>query len=229
MGFMQSSLCPFDTHFPMKFTHLLFDLDGTLTDPAVGIINAFLYALNKLKKPAVDRTTLGWIIGPPLRQSFLQFTKTGEEAECAVAYYREYFSDKGIFENELIPGIIPVLSELANRGVILFVATSKPRIYAEQIIGHFNMTPYFSKIYGSNLDGSYSNKADLIRLILNDNKTIPKSAFLMIGDRDLDISGAHQNGISGCAVHWGYGTDEELNGVGSDYHIQNPKELLCLI
>lgn len=204
----------------------LFDLDGTLTDPGMGITNSVAYALAQYGIQAEDRTVLYPFIGPPLRESFMKFYGFSEEkAEEAVWKYREYFSDKGLFENEVYPGIKEMLGGLKNAGARLFVATSKPTGYSKQILDHFELSEYFEDIQGSTMDGSREKKADVIAYLLNVNHIQEKEEVIMIGDRRQDTDGAKENGLDSCGVLYGYGSRDELEEAQADYIAENVEEL----
>lgn len=204
----------------------LFDLDGTLTDPGIGITNSVAYALAQYGIQAEDRTVLYPFIGPPLRESFMKFYGFSEEkAEEAVWKYREYFSDKGLFENEVYPGIKEMLGGLKNAGARLFVATSKPTGYSKQILDHFELSEYFEDIQGSTMDGSREKKADVIAYLLNVNHIQEKEEVIMIGDRRQDTDGAKENGLDSCGVLYGYGSRDELEEAQADYIAENVEEL----
>ena len=192
-----------------QYSHILFDLDGTLTDPQEGIINSIQYALNHygIKK---ENHELLHFIGPPLHKSFQEIFETEEKAFEAVAVYREYFSTKGKFENLLYKGIPELLEQLNRNNKTLFVATSKPTIFAEQILHYFNIHHHFKTIIGSNLDGTRTEKKDIIQEILNQLPSIHLEKLVMIGDRKYDIIGARHHGIDTISVMYGYGTLEEL-------------------
>ena len=183
--------------------HLLFDLDGTLTDPAPGISRCIQHALESLGKTPPASTGLHWCIGPPLHASFLELLKTTDHdlADRAVALYRERFSSIGLFENEVYPGIETALKQLTQDGHQLHLATSKPTIFATRIIDHFGLTRFFQSINGSELDGTNADKTDLIRHILAEQAIAPHQA-IMIGDRKFDIIGALENQLTAIGVLW---------------------------
>jgi phosphoglycolate phosphatase len=207
--------------------NLLFDLDGTLTDPFPGITKCILYALEMLDRDLPPRESLSWCIGPPLKNSFAKLLASDDDAltEKAVAFYRERFGTVGLFENEVYDGIPEVLEALQEKGHTLYVATSKPAVYAERIIDHFGLRRYFKCIFGSKLDGTRSDKTSLISYILQTEMIAP-SETLMIGDRELDIFGAKGNGILGLGVLWGYGTKDELENSGAHAFFKTPQELI---
>jgi phosphoglycolate phosphatase len=191
--------------------NVLFDLDGTLTDPELGITGCIAYALGKLGAPIPARADLRRYIGPPLRSGFVSLLGTSEEAviERAVALYRERFADVGLYENELYAHTPDTLQRLVGAGHRLFVATSKPEVYASRIVQHFGVDKYFVHVYGSELSGERSDKAELLAHILAAEQINPACA-IMVGDRHHDVAGARANGVASIAVLWGYGTEEEL-------------------
>ena len=209
----------------MAYKNVLFDLDGTLTDPKVGITKSVKYALDKLGIIVDDIDSLKKFIGPPLKESFQNYYGMDDiKADDAIKYYREYFSGNGIFENELYENIEKVLSYLAKNNFTIIVATSKPRIFAEKIINHFNLTKYFLAIEGSELNGTRSDKGELIFYILN-KYNLSAMHSIMIGDREHDIRGANKNSIDSIGVGYGYGTEEELVNSGAKYFVKNIDEL----
>mgnify|MGYP000968900118 CR=1 FL=1 len=210
----------------MSFKYILFDLDGTLTDPAIGITNSVMHALKKFGIVVSDPKELHKFIGPPLWDSFEKhygFSK--EEANTAVEYYREYYIDKGMFENLVYPGCEDLLKELKDNGKILIVATSKPEVFAERILEHFDLARYFTFIAGSTLDGSRVKKGDVIRYALESCGIIDGSQAIMIGDREHDIIGAKEMGLSSIGVLFGYGSRDELEGAGADFIVSTVEEI----
>ena len=209
--------------------NLLFDLDGTLTDPYQGITRCISHALLALGRSAPPRVNLRWCIGPPLKKSFATLLSSDDDklAEAALAIYRERFGSVGLYENEVYEGIPEALKALREMGHTLYVATSKPSVYAKQIIEHFALQQYFRAIYGSELDGTRSDKSNLLFHILQ-NEAVASSETLMIGDREHDMIGAKANGVCGIGVLWGYGTKEELELSGAHTCLSHPKELKIL-
>ncbi len=199
-----------------NFDIILFDLDGTLTDPGEGITNSVAYALNKYGIVNTDRTELYPFIGPPLYASFMKYYGfSEEEALRAVEYYREYYTDKGIFENRLYEGIADCLERLYASGKKLLVATSKPEIFAKKILAHFGIEKYFYLVAGATLDGHLIEKSDIIDYAFK-SSGLSKDSALMIGDRSFDILGAKEQGIASAGVLWGYGDAYELENAGAD-------------
>lgn len=214
----------------MQYQNLLFDLDGTLTDPGLGITNSVAYALNKFGITVSDRSALFSFIGPPLIESFMRFYSfSREDAERAVAYYREYFSEIGIFENTPYEGIHSTLEQLRSSGKRLFVATSKPEVYARRITDHFSLTPYFEYIAGASFDETRSEKWDVIRYALDTCELRDKSRTVMIGDRKHDMLGAQKTGLDAIGVLWGYGDREELASAGATHIVETQEALTALL
>lgn len=209
----------------MNYTNILLDLDGTLTDPKLGITNSVRYALSHFGIEEPDTAKLETFIGPPLLHSFMTFYSfTEADAWRAVAIYREYFKRSGMFENEVYAGIPELLQLLQSQGRLLYVATSKPRVFAEQILVHFKLDTYFEKIYGSELDGVRTDKTELIAYIIAES-CLAKDRTVMIGDREYDIMGASNNDIDSIAVGFGYGSRHELIAAKPTYHFQTLGEL----
>ena len=205
---------------------LLFDLDGTLTDPKEGITRCIAHALEKLGVTAPPPEELTFAIGPPLRPSLARLIGSDDrdDVEAALAAYRERFAAVGLFENAVYEGIPAALAELRDRGHALYLATSKPRVYAERILAHFNLTSCFSGIYGCELDGRMESKYEIIGHILAAHQIKPGDA-VMIGDRSHDVLGARANQVAALGVTWGYGTRDELTESGALALCDKPAEL----
>lgn len=206
----------------------LFDLDGTLTDPKTGITRSVQYALERLGRPVPEADALTWMIGPPLIAGFTELLGGPEDAPEAVRLYRERFSDVGLFENEVYAGIPALLARLRDEEVRLFVATSKPHVYARRIVEHFGLAPFFGEVYGSELDNRNTDKRDLIRHILAQEGFDPAGA-VMIGDRKHDAIGARANGLAAIGVTWGYGSRQELQDAGVACLVDDPGALVAPI
>lgn len=205
--------------------YCLFDLDGTLTDPYEGITNSIKYGLAKFGICENDTCKLKSFIGPPLYRSFMDsYSFTQEQAAQAVGYYREYFAQKGIFESRVYDGIKNMLYGLKQRDFRLLVATSKPQVFAERIIKHFNLWQYFDFIAGATLDDSRVEKADVISYALKSCNIAPYNA-IMVGDRKHDIIGAKKNGLNSVGVLYGYGGEDELKSAGADYIAATPSDV----
>lgn len=211
----------------MTVKNILLDLDGTLTDPKIGIHSCIRYAMEKMGQPLADDTDLDWTIGPPLKASFIQLLNSAEDAlaEQALAFYRERFSTIGLYENELYPHVIETLKVLVERGYNLYLATAKPQVFAIRILEYFKLLDYFTKPYGSELTGERTNKGDLIHYILQQEQLVPEHC-MMVGDREYDILGARRNGIESIAVTYGYGTDAEIAQAAPKLQIRQFAELL---
>lgn len=209
--------------------YVLFDLDGTLTDPKEGITKSVQYALKKFDIHVEDLNQLVSFIGPPLGLSFNeQYGFSNEEAKQAVAYYREYFQDRGLYENEVYPGMEQGLQALIAQGKTLLVATSKPTVYAVKILKHFRLHSYFRFVGGSELDGSRTDKAEVIRHVLDELRVRTEDA-VMIGDRKHDVIGAKRVGLASIAVGYGYGSEQELTDSGPTYLVNTVDELFNLL
>lgn len=205
---------------------VLFDLDGTLTDPGIGITNSVAYALEKYGIRTADRSELYKFIGPPLQDSFEMFYGfSGKDARKAVDYYREYYKDKGIYENRLYEGMDTLLQSLCDAGRTLLVATSKPEAFARQILDHFAISRYFTYIAGSNMDGTRARKDEVIAYALEAGSIPDLSSAVMVGDREYDIAGAKRAGIDSIGVLFGYGSRQELEEAGADYIAKLPEDI----
>ncbi len=205
---------------------VLFDLDGTLTDPFPGITRSIQHALRRLGAPVPEADDLRWCIGPPLADSFalLLGTTDKQRLDEAIAFYRERYTTVGLFENAVVDGIPELLRRLADAGRCLFVATSKPHIYARRIVEHFGLLPPIRTVYGSELDGTRSDKAELIAYLLVAEGFDP-AGCVMIGDRRHDLIGAHANGVPAIGVTWGYGSREELTAEAPAAIVDAPAEI----
>ena len=209
---------------------ILFDLDGTLTDPGIGITNSVAHALAHWGIEVTDRATLYKFIGPPLSDSFRRYYGFSEEdAIRAIAVYREYFGVKGLYENEVYPGIPELLQELKNAGKTVVLATSKPEQYAVEILRHFGLYDYFDIIAGASMDESRNKKADVIAYALSQMKDPDVSKLIMIGDREHDILGAKQIGIDSIGVLYGYGDRPEHEKAGATYIAEEVEDILPLL
>lgn len=207
--------------------NLLFDLDGTLTDPFVGITRCIQHALSQLGRAAPPSAELSRFIGPPLRGTFAELLSTNDDAAIsrAVASYRERFAAEGMLENDVYPGVGSGLEKLTADGHRLWVVTSKPGIYARKIVAHFGLASWFRETYGSELDGENSNKGDLVRVVLESEGLAPTETW-MIGDRSHDIRAGRVNGTRTVGVLWGYGTPEELRVEEPDMLLGSMAELV---
>ncbi|MBQ1989848.1 MAG: HAD family hydrolase [Rikenellaceae bacterium] len=213
----------------LDYDWLLFDLDGTLTDPFEGITRSVEYALNAFGIEVEDRRTLAPFIGPPLVESLTErYGFTMEDAVAAVAKYREYFAVKGLYENELFEGIPELLNDCRKAGYKISMATSKPTHYAKIIAEHFDIARYFDAIHGSSLDGSRITKSSVVAEAVREESLDPERA-LMIGDRRHDVEGAREHGIKTVGVLYGYGSLEEHTAAGAAYIAKDLDELRELL
>ncbi|WP_346909653.1 HAD hydrolase-like protein [uncultured Roseibium sp.] len=211
----------------MTYSTLLFDLDGTLTDPFVGITRSIQHALERMGAAHIpEAEDLRWCIGPPLWESFGVLLDSDDRAvqDRAVAFYRERYTTEGLFENTIIEGVERLVADLEASGRRMFVATSKPHTYAARIIEHFGLLPHFGKVYGSELDGTRSAKADLIAFIL-EQESIASTDCIMVGDRKHDLIGAKANKVAALGVTWGYGSREELEAEHPAAIFDRPQDL----
>lgn len=206
-----------------KYDVILFDLDGTITDPGIGITNSVAYALKKHGITVEDRAELYKFIGPPLHLSFEEYY--GLDGQQAVEEYREYYRDKGIYENVVYGGVEPMLKKLNEAGKKVVLATSKPEVFAREILRYFNLDDYFYYAAGANLDGTLTDKAEVIAYALAEGRVTDKSTVLMVGDRKHDIIGAKKNGVDSMGVLYGYGSREELEAAGADYIVSTVEEM----
>lgn len=215
------------------FQYILFDLDGTLTDPKEGITRSVQYALHALgiEEPSLDK--LEPFIGPPLADSFREFYGLNEEQiETAIAKYRECFNARGIYENKIYPGIAAMLASLKENGKKLSIASSKPTRFVERILDYFEIKTYFDVIIGSNMDGTRSRKEEVVEEALR--QLVPtgmtpaekKTAVAMVGDRRFDIEGAKEHGITSVGVSFGYAPEGELEQAGADFIVNTVDALL---
>lgn len=212
------------------YKYILFDLDGTLTDPGEGITNSAAYALEKKGITVGDRSILYSFIGPPLSESFAKYYgfSYSEALEC-VELYREYFADRGIFENMVYDGVPQMLEALKKQGKILILATSKPEIFAKRILDRFDLAKYFDFVAGATMDESRNKKGDVIRYALELGQVENTSEAIMIGDRKHDILGAKENGLASVGVLYGYGDRAEHEAAGADHIAQAVEDILAFV
>jgi phosphoglycolate phosphatase len=207
--------------------HLLFDLDGTLTDPLQGIARCIGHALTELGVPCPPETALRWCVGPPLQASLVTLlgAQRAHLAPRALALYRERFARVGLFENRVYAGVPELLRTLHDGGATLWVCTAKPTGFARRIVEHFGLAPYFRGIYGSELDGRNTDKRDLLASLLAAEGLPPRAATL-IGDRAMDMAAAKAHGLRAIGAAWGYGSAQELRAAGADCLVEHPAALL---
>jgi phosphoglycolate phosphatase len=205
---------------------VFFDLDGTLMDPVLGITRCIQYALERLGRQAPASSELTWCIGPPLLDTFRTLVGAAQ-AEQALGLYRERFGTLGWQENAPYPGVPETLTRLSDSGLTLFVATSKPLVYAERIVEHFQLGQYFQRVFGSELDGTRSHKTPLLEYALAETR--PRGPATMIGDREHDVIGARNNGMRSISVTYGYGSRSELEAAAPDELVGRPEDLVALL
>lgn len=209
----------------MEHDYILFDLDGTLTEPAEGITNSVCYALKKFGIESKPENELRFI-GPPLHKSFQMFYGMNEEDSFkAVDYYREYFAPKGIYENRLYDGMAEALDKLILKGYTLAVASSKPEVFVRQVLEYFHIDNRFEEIVGSELDGRRTDKAEVVAEALKRLDAVADDCC-MIGDRSHDIEGAHKCGVLAAGVLWGYGSREELKAAKADAIFESIEQMV---
>jgi len=208
---------------------VLFDLDGTITDSSEGIVNSIKYALARLGFPEEPVDKIKQFIGPPLQHTF-GINYGIKDYHNAVAIYREYYADKGIYENRLYDGIVEVLEKLKSLGYTIGLATGKPTYYSHIILKHFKIDHYFDAVVGSNMDGTRGEKPEIIRDVLAELKfNRDKHSVIMIGDRKHDVHGAKHHGIQCIGVSYGYAEENELKKAGAAHIVQHPLDLLNII
>ena len=207
---------------------LLFDLDGTLTDPKPGIVGSLRFALSQLAAPCPTDDVLVSYIGPPLRGTFatLLGTDDSDRIEEAMRLYRQRFAHTGLYENRVYDGVPEMLARAGSAATAVYLATSKPAIYAERIVRHFGLAQHFLKVYGPELDGRYEDKAELLAHLLRRESVKPEAA-VMIGDRAADVRAAKASGLRSIGVLWGFGSERELIDAGADALCATPGELVA--
>lgn len=212
------------------YEYILFDLDGTLTDPKVGITTCVQYALQHFGIEEPDLDKLEPFIGPPLIDSFMEFYHMTEaEALLGVEKYRERFQTVGLYENEIYDGIAPMLQKLHTDGRILALASSKPTVFVKKILEYFEIAAYFDVIVGSELDGTRSRKEEVVeealRRLQKDGAVLTKENCAMVGDRKFDVEGGREHALTTIGVQYGYAADGELQEAGADYIVGTVEEL----
>jgi len=209
---------------------LFFDLDGTLTDPMVGITKSVRYALKHFNIEVESLHQLTKFIGPPLKDAFMEYYGFSEsDALICVEKYRERFKEKGIFENKIYDGIEQLLLLLKENNKKIYLATSKPEVFAEKILNYFNITKYFDFVGGATFDLTRDKKTDVINYVLKENNIKQRNKVVMIGDRKYDIMAAKYCGISSIGVLYGYGNIEEITQCSPDYIVKDVNELKLLL
>jgi len=213
-----------------RYGLVLFDLDGTLTDPRVGITRSVRYALESLGMEVPEERRLESFIGPPLLESFQSACGMDEpRARAAVDAYRERYSGRGLYENEVYAGIPAILDQLAAKACLVLVATSKPAEFAERVLRHLGLRPYFRDVVGPRLDDLHASKEDVVRAALSRVSNWRQRGAVMVGDREHDVRGAQANGIDSVAVGYGYGSRGELEDARPTFHVRTVEELARLL
>ncbi|MDP2115319.1 MAG: HAD hydrolase-like protein [Bacteroidota bacterium] len=213
-----------------QFTHILFDLDGTLTNPRLGIGNSLKYALRQMQIDGYSSEILERFVGPPLQDGFKNLFGLNERnTNLAVEHFRTYFGEKGLYENEPYSGITELLEELHLSGKHIYVVTSKLEKYAKMIVRHFEFDRYIDDLQGAEATGKHSGKGQLIAELMERNRILPSSSVVMIGDTHYDLIGAKENEISCIAVGYGFGTPESLSACDPDYLVESVDELVELL
>lgn len=214
----------------MSFTHILFDLDGTLTNPRLGIGNSLKYALRQMQIDGYSDEILERFVGPPLQDGFKNLFGLNERnTNLAVEHFRIYFGEKGLYENIPYSGITGLLETLCLSGKHIYVVTSKLEKYARMIIRHFEFDKYIDDLQGAEATGKHSGKGQLIAELMERNRIQPSPAVVMIGDTNFDLIGAKENHISSIAVGYGFGKAESLNACNPDYSVNSVDELAELL
>ncbi len=214
----------------MRWTTALFDLDGTLTDPEIGICRSVMYALEKAGLPVRPLESYHRYIGPPLLHSFQTFEGvTPEEAKMLLGYYRERFSTVGLLENEVYPGIPELLRDLKERGVKIAVATGKPTVFSRQILEHFGLIRYIDFVSGISLTNEPLDKHQTILKALCELGVTDKASCVMTGDRSQDAVGAKKSGVDFIGILYGYGDRPELEGAGARRFAGSVNELRSIL
>ncbi|HEV7207368.1 MAG TPA: HAD hydrolase-like protein [Mycobacteriales bacterium] len=214
----------------MTYSLICFDLDGTLTDSGVGVANSVAHAVAALGLPPLSPAQLRSFIGPPLQESFAGLGLPATGVQQAVASYREYFTDTGLYENEVYEGIVPLLTALRDAGSRLAVATSKPTTFARRILDHFALSAYFTQVQGAELDGRRRHKDQVLTEVLTWAELPPRSSAVMVGDRAEDVRGAQRVGIACIGAGWGYAVPGELEAAGAAAIAATPERLReCLL
>jgi len=210
----------------MSFSHILFDLDGTLTNPRLGIGNSLKYALRQMQIDGYNDEILERFVGPPLQDGFKNLFGLNERnTELAVEHFRTYFGEKGLYENIPYSGISELLENLHFSGKRIYVVTSKLEKYARMIIRHFEFDRYVDDLIGAEATGKHSGKGQLIKQLMEQYQIQASKAVVMIGDTHFDLIGAKENDISSVAVSYGFGTTDSLNACNPDFLVESVEEL----
>jgi len=212
------------------FSHIIFDLDGTLSDNTRGIAASLEYTLKKMQIDGFNGSLPDGFIGPPLQQGFKDlFGLDDRNTQTAVKYFRQYYSVHGLLENDPYPGVSEMLEELCFAGKKLYIATAKLEKYARLICEHFGFDKYIVQLKGADYNGSYGTKSNLISQLLQSEHLFPSKSIVMTGDTVLDIEGGKENGLSTIAVTYGFGKKEDLEKAGPDYQAESVEELFEIL
>lgn len=213
-----------------QFSHIIFDLDGTLTDNTQGIHNSIKYALAQMQLEVPSEEVLKSMIGPPLQWGFATFFGMNERnTKLAVEYFRSYYDEHGWHQNTPYDGIMELLAELDSRGKKMYVATAKLEKFAQRIIQHFEMDRYLLQVKGADYNGKHAVKSKLIASVLESNQLVPSEEIVMVGDTVFDIDGGNENGLTSVAVAYGFGKEEELKNANPDFYVEDVEELYELL
>jgi len=209
-----------------KFSHIIFDLDGTLTNNAVGISNSIQYALNKMQIAGYSEDILDQFIGPPLQLGFKNvFNMNEKEIEIAIGFFREYYQENGWTENVLYSGVFEMLEELNQAGIKMYIATAKYEKFAQNIIAHFELDKYIIQLKGADYSGRKAIKSAIISNLLKSQQLAPSTKIVMIGDTVYDIIGGKENGLSTIAVKYGFGKEPDLIKAEPNFIVDSVEEL----
>ncbi len=211
----------------MEKKTILFDLDGTLTDSGEGILNCAALALEYFGIPVPSRQEMRVFVGPPLHDTFVKFGVPEDQADKAIEIYRSRYIPIGKFENTPYPGIREMLETLQHQGHTLYVATSKPEGMSVEILEHFDLAKYFTRICGASMDRSRSTKEAVIEYLIRENGKTEN--MVMVGDTAFDVIGAKCNGIPAIGVSWGYGNVKDMEAAGAAAIVHSTEELLSLL
>ncbi|WP_163324974.1 HAD hydrolase-like protein [Draconibacterium mangrovi] len=213
-----------------QFSHIIFDLDGTLTDNTLGIKNSLKYALEQMQVDGYHENILDTFIGPPLQWGFsTQFGMNERDTKLAVDYFREYYGEHGWHQNDPYDGIMELLAELDAQGKRMYVATAKLEKYANKIIEHFEMDRYIIQLKGADYHAKKATKNKIIADVLTMQQLVPSKEIVMVGDTVYDIEGGNENEISTIAVGYGFGKEEDLSAANPDYFVEDVDELFELL
>lgn len=206
--------------------HLFFDLDGTIVDSSPGIYASIAYSLEKMGREPLSPEVLRTFIGPPLLDSYLNLGMTAKEANEGVAFYREHYRQGALFQATVYEGLPELLAHLSEENQ-LYIATSKPEVFAKEMLAKFALADHFQGIYGADLAGERDSKAKVLAYALEGAGNVAKNLSWMIGDRKHDMTGAYANQLPGIGVLWGFGDRKELESAGASHCVATPGELLA--